>query len=665
MVKGEKAIKEKGKIGIRTVIALSILALAIPLLGVLGSIGAIMSYKCSISSLSEALPGTATVAAQAATNELNMYTALASEISTHSTLFSEEATRGERLAFLNEKKDEYSLAACEYYSLEGTCEADGKDYSSDTFFKEAAAGNTYFSAPTKFEGYDEMLVVISAPVREGGLNGSRVRGVLTISTPQSILTNIVEQVNVSKSGSACIIDKAGTIIAQINSQSAIGRENIEELAKTGETGFGRYTYQGKKMLTAYAPIKGTDGWSMLVTAPESDFTAASKKVTKLYIGLAIFFSLYGAWGTSLLSKRIADPVTACVGRLELMSDGDFVSPVPEIVSSTIELHRLRDCLENMRLSTSDVIQDMSYLLSQMAAGDFNVSARVPEKYVGNFKDLLVASNTIKDKLSGTLLEILRVSELVAAGANQVSSGAQTLAQGATEQASSVDELSATISEVASQIKQSAGDSERANSLSKETGAIMEGSVGDMKQARQAMDEISVTSQNISKVIKAIDDIAFQTNILALNAAVEAARAGAAGKGFAVVADEVRNLSQKSAEAAKNTTALIESSIVAVEKGTGLVNKTSEDFAVVAAKASEVSTIVNMITEQSQQQAAAVGKISQGIEQVSSVVQMNSATSEESAAASEELSSQAAVLKGLVGQFKLEEALPEFDEKHMV
>jgi len=667
MTSGEKN-KVKRMKSVRTVLALSILALTVPLTGVLASIGVVMSNKSTIGTISELLPDTATVVAQAATNELKMYAELSREISTDIALSEDEATKDERLAFLNKKKDEYGFTACRYFTLDGVCEVDGKDYSNTSFFKEAASGNTYLSVPSKFEGFNEMLVVISVPVWEDNPNSSRVSGVLAVFEPQSILSGIIAHANVSECSSAYIIDKTGTIIAHNNAQSVVDQETLgdpteadselKELhdlykkAMAGETGFGRYKYKGEKKLTAYSPITGTDGWSMIITAPLSDFNAFMKKATYLFIGLIFLFTIYGTWGTRLFSDRVAVPITKCVGRLELMANGDFISPVPTIVSSSSELNILRDCLENLRLSTNGVIQDMRYLLGQMADGNFNVVSKNPEKYVGNYQELLVASNIIRDKLSSTLLDILRVSEQVAAGSNQVSSGAQNLAHGATEQASSVEELSKTINEVSSQIKQSAEDSERANSLTQEAGAIMVDSIEAMNQACQAMDEISVTSKNISKVIKVIDDIAFQTNILALNAAVEAARSGVAGKGFAVVADEVRNLSQKSSEAAKNTAALIESSIKAVENGERLVNKAGEDFSDVSLKTSDVSAIVSMITEKSQQQALAISQILQGIEQVSSVVQMNSATSEESAAASEELSSQASIMKGLVGQFRL-------------
>ncbi len=311
---------------------------------------------------------------------------------------------------------------------------------------------------------------------------------------------------------------------------------------------------------------------------------------------------------------------------------------------------LKQSVDSTLSNTGAIISDLDYLLGSFAQGNFDVHSLAREHYVGDYQNILASVRKLKHDLSEAFHRITEVSDQVSAGASQVSLGAQTLAQGATEQASSIQELSASVSDISERVKANAEDAGRAKALTMETEAVMQGSVGDMQLAREAMDEISSTSKNIGKVIKTIDDIAFQTNILALNAAVEAARAGAAGKGFAVVADEVRNLSQKSAEAAKSTAALIESAIEAVEKGAQLVTRTSEDFVSVAAKSADVAGIVDSISVQAQEQAGAITQISIGIDQVSSVVQMNSATSEESAAASEELSSQAESLRGLVGRF---------------
>ena len=291
---------------------------------------------------------------------------------------------------------------------------------------------------------------------------------------------------------------------------------------------------------------------------------------------------------------------------------------------------------------------MSKETEAIAAGDLTTEVTVRSE-----KDVLgIALKTLVDDYNQLIADIITSVDQISGGASQVSNGAQSLAQGATEQASSIQELSATISETSQHVKKNAENAQEANKLSAETTQIVNDSITNMELAEKAMQDISATSKDISKVIKAIDDIAFQTNILALNAAVEAARAGTAGKGFAVVADEVRNLSQKSAEAAKNTTALIESSIAAVENGSELVNKTSAGFAAVAEKSAEVSKTVQEITARSEEQAENISQISVSVEQVSSVIQMNSATSEESAAACEELSSQANYLTESVSKFKV-------------
>lgn len=244
------------------------------------------------------------------------------------------------------------------------------------------------------------------------------------------------------------------------------------------------------------------------------------------------------------------------------------------------------------------------------------------------------------------------SEQVASGASQVADGAQVLSRGATEQASSVEELAATINDISRYSTNTAASTLDADKQVQIAGSRVQACDRQMKDMLSAMEEIRSKSVEISKIIKTIEDIAFQTNILALNAAVEAARAGTAGKGFAVVADEVRNLASKSAEASKNTAALIAGTVQAVEKGFGYANETAGSLVEIVDVAKSVSVTVGKISEDAKEQANAISQVTTGIEQISGVVQSNSATAEESAAASEELSGQAQMLKSLVGKFKL-------------
>lgn len=317
-----------------------------------------------------------------------------------------------------------------------------------------------------------------------------------------------------------------------------------------------------------------------------------------------------------------------------------------------ELGELADAIRGMVDFLSRITLDLQQNLGAMAKGDFTWRTSAKESYIGAFAPLLDAMEQMRQDMSQTLFQIDIAAQQVANSAEQVSDSAQSLAQGAAEQASSVEQLAATLNEVSGQIQTTATRSEDMGKQTEHTQFVVQNCNQQMKEMTQAVEEISESATQIGKIIKTIEDIAFQTNILALNAAVEAARAGSAGKGFAVVANEVRNLAGKSAEASKETSVLIANSITSVEKGTQLVEDTASSLLDVVSGTEVVYDSVNKIRVAANEEASAVTQISIGVDQISHVVQTNSATAEESAAASKELSDQAMLLKRLVHQFRL-------------
>lgn len=351
-----------------------------------------------------------------------------------------------------------------------------------------------------------------------------------------------------------------------------------------------------------------------------------------------------------ITNSIIKPLTEIEHAAIEMSKGNLSADIT--YESKDAIGQLADAMRYSLATLHTYIADIDRAMSEMAKGNFDLAPSQP--FIGEFQGIETSITKFIIQMSSVLTKIRASAEEVSHSTQQVSEGAQVLAEGSTKQASSVEELASSIFYISDQVSKNAENSDQANQMAESASFAITNSNQQMGHLMTAMNEINGKSAEIGKIIKTIEDIAFQTNILALNAAVEAARAGSAGKGFAVVADEVRNLANKSSEAAKNTTSLIEASVSAVDKGVILAEETASDLYKVVEGANAATEFITKISKITKEQAELLKDITNGIEEISSVVQINSATSEESAAASQELSNQAKILHESVNHFRVKD-----------
>ena len=607
------------------------------------------------------------LAAQRVQWELDSFLIIAEEAGCNAELANANTTDKRKQEIIDMKVLQYGMDRGCAINKDGIG-TNGIDYSDRDYFKNAMNGKTTVTEPMLAKSTGKMAIIIAAPIWDNGVAGKKAVGCVYFVPHEEFLNDIVRDLKVSENSTAYVLDKDGTVIADIDAEVVVNQQNLIAMAQeypqyaelaavqqkmiAGEQGAETVKVNGQSTIVGYAPIGESDGWSIGVCAPSSDFLRETIICIFIAIILVVIAAVISGINSAKMGKKVGDPIALCTERLKLLAEGDLSSPVPEI-NTADETKVLADATERLVGDMNSIIGDIGRMLDSMANGDFNVSSACGDGvYKGDFHVLIESVTEINRKLSHTLSQINTSADQVSNGSDQVSGGAQSLSQGATEQASSIEELTSTIHTISDKVADTTDHCINGKRLTEESAEYIDEASQCMGRLTEAMQDISEASNEISRIIKAIEDIAFQTNILALNAAVEAARAGDAGKGFAVVADEVRNLASKSSDAAQETTVLIERAISAVENGTGITAQTARAVSDVAQRSEEVKNIVAEIAEASTVQANMIAQVTQGMEQISGVVQTNSATAEESAAASEELSGQALILKKLVGGFKL-------------
>lgn len=437
-------------------------------------------------------------------------------------------------------------------------------------------------------------------------------------------------------------------------EEALARKEVLAMASANDPGtldyFNNvYNAEAEDVITAMRSVAETADNNALKAYKLASTIGVGALIIMILVGLVALVIVMFYLKT--LVQVITEPIKELKEVSEKLAQGDLDIAIE--YDSADELGDLVRSLKKVVGLLGEIIPDIDYCLRELAAGNFTVTSRHKEAYVGCYTPLLSAMQEIKGRLSSTLGEILIASSQVRAGAQNMAEGAQDLAEGATNQASAVEELNATINALTDQIELNAKKTAEASKQAKLVGDQAQSSQQYILKVNSAMANISEASRQIAEISSSIESIASQTNLLSLNAAIEAARAGEAGRGFAVVADEIRTLAAQSAEAAVNTHQLIDNALKEVDNGSEIVDSTAAALAEVIQKIQEIVEAANEVNQACEQQAEAAMEVNSGIEQISMSVQNTSATAEESSATSEELFAQSETLNSLVSQFTLQ------------
>ena len=532
------------------------------------------------------------------------------------------------------------------------------DISEREYFRQAKATHgTYVSSPVVRKTDNSITIMVGKYFSANGQDYV-VYGGLSADT----FSELIKEVHFEENGIAFIMDKTGMIVGtstdlvpqltELAGEHTLGSsitDAASEILKNSGAGTIEFSLSGTDYIAAYAQAESAEGWYIVTATPEKPIRddIAYSAVTILIIAAVI--TVISVIISITRIKNISAPIALTAERMQKMAEGDVASPA-NVFRTNDEIETMSEAADALVSNMNAIINDLSSVLSSVAKGDLTVNPEV--EYPGDFRQIRESMDNILRSLNEIMSGVNVSSEEVLTGSDQMAEGSQSLADGTTRQASAIEEISATIADVSTQIENTSKNASRAGELSKQTEEKVVYQDGEIQNMVRAMNDISETSKKIENIIKTIEDIAFQTNILALNAAVEAARAGEAGKGFAVVADEVRVLASKSAEAATSTTLLITASIQAVGNGVKIALSTADAMKEVRDISTKTADLISEIAAASAEQNNSIRQITQGVAQISDVIQRNSATAEETAASCEELSGQSRMLKEKVARFKV-------------
>lgn len=597
----------------------------------------------------------ATLASNHISQQLEDYLNIVSMVGTSEILSEQEIPITEKNEFLDKYVEQYGFTSANLLDKEGISLMDGTDFSDREYVSEALKGKANVSDVTLSKYTNTYGVSVAAPVYNAV---EQISGVVYFRLDIDFMMDVIQTISISENSYAYLIDEDSNIIVHPNSNLILNYNLAEqkgdmatlaENIREQESGDGTYTYNGEKILCGFGAIAHTNGWRIIIAAPETDFTVYSDRLNQVTLLLDIIAIVIGVIISTFLASYISKPIVRVKKALLSVAKGDFSVKIPAVKGKD-EVAVLQNTTSTLLQTLSDIIGQANKIMDSIANYDLTISDM--KNYPGEFDNLSASINSIKHMLKDLIVKVQKSVYTVENGSHEIAQATSSLSEGAVVQANSIQTLAENFSDVVERIDNNSEHEEVINQKLSTLDKNIHTANGQMEYLMEAVNNIEVMSADIQKIVETIDSIAFQTKILSLNASVEAARAGEMGRGFAVVAEEVRSLAVKCGEASNKTYELINDCVSSIKNAKECADATFGSLSGIVNDSTEISEAFQNIANATSEQAHKSKRIQNEVDNISDVVQTNTATAEETAASTALLSEQAKNLKELIHRFRI-------------
>lgn len=614
---------------LRTKIQLIFGGTAILLMSLMGSVAYSLSYQTQMQMVQTDVNRASALASENLSNQLQNYMNVTSIAGTDSIIRDSSASISDKEACIDRYVQTYGFTSGNLLDQNAVSLFDGTDFSDRDYVQRALTGEVCVSDITLSRYTGTYGVSIAAPVQSAS---GDITGVIYFRIDNDFMTSIVENLKISRNSSACIVDANNQIIAH--------EDPALIMTEAAASNDGIY---------ASVPVNNTNGWTLVITAPESDFTGAMTTMIRQFVIWDIIAVIAALIIAMLFANSMSKSVLTVKNAMLSISQGDLSCSLTKTKRKD-ELGVLQNTAASLVEMLKHIIGEAKQILGSIA--HFDLTTGEMNSYPGAFNSLADSVNAIRQMLTRMIIDIQSSSANVKSGSSQLAEATQLLSEGTVSQTSSIEKLVMDMNNVVDSINQNSENGNLINERLNTLDTKIQDSSQQMEHLLRIVDQIEEMSSDIQKIVGTIDSIAFQTNILALNASVEAARAGENGRGFAVVAEEVSSLASRSSDASKKTGELIEKCITGIAQAKESADVTDSALESIVTDSAEIARSFDSISEATREEARKANSIRMEINNISDVVQSNSSTAQETAASTEALSQQAQTLEAMTSRFRV-------------